>query len=120
MPDDASRLIARRRLSLIAGIIGAAQVGLIVLVLAMLIFAPRSDQPALAYPLDRKGRSAMIALLSAPDAQLLANGPLDGSLIINGPRPGFAEMLLSRRVLMLNARAPGCGPSRASGDRQSS
>ncbi|MEM6266974.1 MAG: hypothetical protein AAF707_05565, partial [Pseudomonadota bacterium] len=87
MPDAALRLIARRRLSPLAGIIGAAQVGLILMVLVMLVFAPRSDQPALAYPLDQKGRSAMIALLSAPDARLLANGPLDGSLIISGPRP---------------------------------
>ncbi len=87
------------------------QVALGVIGMAAFMFAPRTDQPALLYPLTAQAAKALPAIISRPGSAIAARGQVAGSYIVLGERSGFAENLLSRGILTLNAAAPGCGPA---------
>lgn len=95
----------RQEQAVICGVIALA-----IAVLAAIIFLPRAGEPVLIVPLGAEGRTAVPALLSAPETLILARGSLADSYVIGGAHPGFARGLLLHGVLLLNATAPGCGP----------
>jgi hypothetical protein len=86
-------------------------VALALVLLGAIVLAPRPGEPVLLVPLGAGGRSALPALLSAPDTLILARGSLTDSYVVTGARPALAEGVLRHGVLLLNANAPGCGPA---------
>lgn len=95
----------RQEQAVICGVIALA-----LAVLAAIILLPRAGEPVLIVPLGAAGKTALPALLSAPDTLILARGSLADSYVIGGEHPGLAKGLLLHSVLLLNATAPGCGP----------
>ena len=89
----------------------AAQVVIAIIALALTIFAPREGGAELLYPLSSSAAATLPSTLSQPGTLLLARGRYEGSYVVRGQHPGFLNSLARDGVLVLNATAPGCGPS---------
>lgn len=88
----------------------AAQVALVVLGLAGLAAAPPARGAMWLVPLTQGARGQVARLALAGDAQLVAEGPVAGSLVVRADRARLLRPLLASGVLVLAAPPAGCGP----------
>lgn len=86
-----------------------AQCGLILCGLAAVYVVPPASGQMLLVPMTREARSTLAMVAVARGARLVAAGPWNGSLLVEGERDQLVQPLLRAGVITVSARAGGCG-----------
>lgn len=77
--------------------------------LAGLYAFPPLEGRMMLVPLTDHARAALLPVAVEHGARLVARGPISGSMLVEGRRDRLADPLLRDGVLLLAARAGGCG-----------
>lgn len=85
------------------------QLGVVVFALLLAHAAPKSGAPMLLVPLTPSARASAMHLAIDGGAKLVALGPIVGSIVIRGERPGLRLRMLMAGVLPLATDVKGCG-----------
>ena len=88
-----------------------AQCALILVGLVSLYAMPPARGRMLLVPVTGQARAMLAPVAIAHGARLVAAGPWAGSLLVDGQRDLLAWPLLGKGVVLLSARAGGCGES---------
>lgn len=89
--------------------VGAGQAALPLACLTAIGFVPPQQGRVLLVPTSQGAQKALIEVATSHGARLVARGPLDGSMIVEGARSDLATALLSHGILPLRAPRGGCG-----------
>lgn len=88
----------------------SVQLGLVLIGLLLMAFAPPVRGAMLLLPLRPLSEARLLNLASANGARLVQAGPLPNSLVVEGVSAKLAPAMLSHGVLLLSGAQSGCAP----------